>query len=409
MAYGGEMAKTYLPSKTINESNENSESVGKVQDFMSLPPTAMPATYRHMSDLFATRTIKKGQMVYPLPRAERPLTVTYQAEGKTVTTDEFMSRNNVTGLLLIKDRNIVLEKYGSGNTEKTKWPSWSIAKSVTSTLIGAALKDGCIASIDDPVTKYLPQLKGTAYDGTTIKNLLQMSSGIKFNENYEDSNSDFSRLMECYYDRTGTSCVLNLAKISSRRVPPGTNFHYATLDTTVAGLVVMAATHKTLADYLSEKIWSPFGMEEDAVWVLDSNGGQEFGGALIGATLRDYGRFGEFILNGGTAGGKKVLPENWVDEATHPRPDTPQVNYGKLAPRGAPLGYGYSWWLYPPQQPSPNGQEAFEAVGIFGQRLFINPKAKFIGVFLCAWPKSWDNEKALEIEHFIDAAIRASQ
>jgi CubicO group peptidase (beta-lactamase class C family) len=395
--------------KTTNESRGNSESVGKVQDFLFLPPTTMPATYRHMADFFATRIIKRGHAVYPLPRAEKPLAVTYQAKGKTATTDEFMSRNDVTGLLLIKDGKIVLERYGSGNTEKTKWPSWSIAKSVTSTLVGAALKDGYIASIDDPVIKYLPQLKGSAYEGTTIKNLLQMSSGIKFNENYEDRNSDFSRLMECYYDRAGASCVLSLAKAVSRRVPPGTKFQYATLNTTVVGLVVMAATHKTLAGYLSEKIWSPFGMEEDAMWVLDSNGGQEFGGALIGATLRDYGRFGEFILNGGTAGGKQVVPENWVDEATHPRPDTPQVNYGKLAPSGDPVGYGYSWWLYAPQQPSPNEEEAFIAEGIFGQHLYINPKEKFVGVFWGAWPKPWDDEKALETEHFLDAAIRASR
>jgi len=214
--------------------------------------------------------------------------------------------------------------------------------------------------------------------------------------------------MECYYDRAGASSVLGLAKAVSRQAPPGTKFHYATLDSTIVGLVVAAATHKTLADYLSEKIWSPFGMEEDATWVLDSNNGQEFGGALIAATLRDYGRFGEFILNGGIAGGKQVVPANWVDDATHPRPDTPQVNYGKLAPNSTG-GYGYFWWLYSPQQPSPNGEEAFIAEGIFGQHLYINRREKFVGVFWGAWPKSWDDEKALETEHFLDAAVRASR
>jgi len=402
------MARADLLSETTIESRRNSESVGKVQDFMFLSPAAMPATFRRMADLFATRVIKRGHAVYPLPRAKKPLTVAYQAKGTTVTTDDFMSRNNVTGLLLIKDGKIVLEKYGSGNTEKTKWPSWSIAKSVTSTLAGAALKDGSIASIDDPVTKYLPQLKGSAYEKTTIKNLLQMSSGIKFNEDYADRNSDFNRLMECYYNRAGPSCVLGLAKAVSRQAPPGTKFHYSSLDATVIGLVVAAATHKTLADYLSEKIWSPFGMEEDATWVLDSSGGQEFGGALIAATLRDYGRFGEFILNGGIAGGKQVVPENWVDDATHPRLDSPQADYGNLAPNSTG-GYGYFWWLYPPQQPSPNGEEAFIAEGIFGQHLYINRREEFVGVFWGAWPKSWDDEKALETEHFLDAAVRASR
>jgi len=195
--YGRDMAGAGFVLETAKESRSNTENVGKVQDFLFLPPTTMPATYRRMADLFATRIVKKGQAVYPLPRAEKPLPVTFQAKGKTITTDELMSRNNVTGLLLIKDGKIILERYGSGNTEKTKWPSWSIAKSVTSTLVGAALKDNYIESIDDPVTKYLPQLKGSAYEGTTIKNLLQMSSGIKFNEDYEDRNSDFGRLINC--------------------------------------------------------------------------------------------------------------------------------------------------------------------------------------------------------------------
>jgi CubicO group peptidase (beta-lactamase class C family) len=401
IAYAGETLQT------TNASRGNSESIGSVQDFLFLPQPAIPATYRHMADLFATRVIKRGHAVYPLPRAEKPLAVTYQVKDERITVDEFMRRNDVTGVLLIKNGKIALEKYGSGNTEETKWPSWSIAKSVTSVLVGAALKDGSIASLDDPVTKYLPQLKGSAYEGTTIKDLLQMSSGIRFNESYEDRNSDFSHLMEYYYDRTGVSGVLSLAKTVSRRWPPGTKFHYTTLDANIVGLVVAAATHKTLADYLSKKIWSPFGMEENATWVLDSEGGQEFGGALIAATLRDYGRFGEFMLKGGEAGGRRVLPKNWVDEATHPRPDAPQVNYGKLS--DSKCGYGYFWWLYPPEEPSPNGEEAFIAVGIFGQEIYINRKEKFVGVVLSAWPKPWDDDKAVETQQFLGAAVRASK
>lgn len=398
--------------ETLQATNANrgdSESIGNVQDFLFLSQPALTATYRHMADLFATRVIKRGHAVYPLPKAEKPIAVTYQVNNETITTDEFMRRNEVTGLLLIKEEKNILEEYRFGNMEKTKWPSWSTAKSVTSTLVGAALKDGSIASLDDPVTKYLPQLKGSAYEGTTIKNLLQMSSGIRWDESYENRNSDFGHLMECYYDRTGTPGILHLAETVSRQEPPGTKYHYSTLDATVVGLVVMAATHKTLSDYLSEKIWSPFGMEGDGMWVLDSKGGKEFGGALIGATLRDYGRFGEFILNGGVAGGKQVLPKGWVDEATHPRPDTPQVNYGKLAPGGQKIGYGYFWFLYPPLKPSPGGEAAFIAEGIFGQHIYVNRKEKFVGVLWGAWPKPWDDEKALETELFLDAAVRASK
>jgi CubicO group peptidase (beta-lactamase class C family) len=384
----------------------DTEKIGKVQDFLFLPQESMPATYRRMAQLFATRTIKRGPKAYVLPKSDRSLAVTYQADGRSLGIGDFMSRNDVTGLLIIKDGKIVIEKYASGNTGTTKWPSWSVAKSVTSTLVGAAIRDGFISSVEDAITKFLPQLKGSAYDGTTIRNLLQMSSGVKFSEDYEDRNSDFSRLMQCYYNQKA-GCVLDLVKTIPRDVAPGTKFHYATLDTTVVGDVVMAATHQTLAGYLSDKIWSPFGMENDAIWVLESKNGQEFGGVLIGATLRDYGRFGQFILNGGKAGGKQVLPDHWIEEATHPRLDSPQVNYGQLEPDW-PDGYGYSWWLYPPgQKSSPNQEEAFEAEGIFGQYIYINPKEKVVGVFWCTWPESWVVEKGLEVDNFLDAVIKS--
>ncbi len=364
---------------------QTKEPVGNVQDWMFLDNNIKPATYRHMSDLFATRTIKRGSTVYPLPPAsDRRLDVKYQADGKSFGIDEFITRNFTTGLLVVKDDHIVLEKYAWGNTDKSRWPSWSMAKSVMSTLLGAAIKDGSIKSVEDPITKYVPALKGTAFDGATLRNLLEMSSGVKWNEDYEDRESDFNHLMKCYYDQS-SGCVLNYMSKLPREQSPGAKFVYNTGVSCILGIAVMNATHKHLATYLSEKIWAPFGMENDAIWVLDSKDGQEYGGALIGATLRDYARFGTFIMKGGVAGGKSVLPDGWIDAATHPQ--DAQVAYGNLRP-GNFMGYGYQWWSWPTgAKAEPDSDGVFQAIGIFGQTIYVNPKSKLIVVILSNWPK----------------------
>jgi len=377
-----------------------------VRNLLFLGQEQMPDTYRRLDHLFAIRTIKRGHIVFPLPMSASHITIGYKLNGNTIEVEDFMKRNAVVGMLLIKDGKIIIERYAQGNSKTTRWPSWSVAKSITSTLVGAAVQDGYIGSIDDPVTKYLPQLKESAYEGSTVRELLQMSSGVKFNEKYSDRNSDFGRLMRCYYDKR-PGCVLALAKTLPKETSAGSKFVYSTLDATLVGDIVMAATHKNLSDYLSEKIWSPLGMERNAWWVLESRNGQEFGGALMAATLRDYGRFGQFMLGGGTIGKNQVLPSYWISEATHPYPGSVQVYYGNLDP-GDPQGYGYYWWLFPPgKKTSPNQEEAYEALGIFGQHIYVNSQEKIVAVFWCVWPNAWVEDKDNEINDFIEAAVRA--
>jgi CubicO group peptidase (beta-lactamase class C family) len=229
----------------------------------------------------------------------------------------------------------------------------------------------------------VPSLKGTAFDGATLRNLLEMSSGAKWNENYEDRESDFNHLMSCYYDQK-PGCVLAYMSRLPREENPGTKFVYNTGVSCLLGLAVINATHKNLATYLSEKIWAPFGMENDAVWVLESKDGPEFGGALVGATLRDYVRFGLFMMKGGGAGGKSVLPAGWIEEATHPQDS--QVAYGDLRP-GNFMGYGYQWWCWPTgAKAEPNSDGVFQAIGIFGQTIYINSKSHLIVAILSNWP-----------------------
>jgi CubicO group peptidase (beta-lactamase class C family) len=381
------------------------QKIGGTDNFLMLPPDEQPAAYRNTDQRFATRTFKRGTVVYPLPVANPPLTaVHYRFRGKALGLSEFMTRNRVSGLLVLKDGQVRLERYALGNTDKSRWTSFSVGKSIVSTLVGAALKDGAIAGIEDPVTRYLPQLRGSAYDGVTVRNLLQMSSGVKWNEDYRDPGSDIGRMLECTVDEK-PGCIIDFMSKLPRAAPPGSVFNYNSGETHLLGLVVSAATHKTLSDYLSEKIWSRFGMESDGYWVLESKNGAEMAAGSLAMTLRDYGRFGEFIRTGGIAGGQHILPAGWIAEATQPRADSPQVGFGKLEPDD-PTGYGYQWWVLPHQAPHSG---AFEAEGIFGQYIYVNPAAHLVAVIWSAWPEAWVDANAVETDAFLGGVVRALQ
>src|SRR6201999_619295 len=233
-----------------------------------------------------------------------------------------------------------------GRTEKDRWTSFSVAKSVTSTLIGAAIKDGYIKSLDSQVATYLPELKGTAYDGVTVGDLITMRSGVKWNENYSDPKSDIGQFSLQPKRADGMDPIEAYMAKLPRAHKPGTVFHYDTGETDLAGILVARATKKHLADYLSEKIWSKIGAEQDAVWMLDT-AGYEHGGCCISMTLRDYARFGLFFMHGGVANGEQVLPAGWVKAASKQQVKSDEGD----------LGYGYFWWIHP--------DGTYEAEGIF--------------------------------------------
>jgi hypothetical protein len=241
--------------------------------------------------------------------------------------------------------------------------SMSIAKSITSTLIGAALKQGYISSLSDPVTRYVPSLTGSAYDGATVRDVLMMASGVRWNETYTDPSSDRRRLLEAQISQVPGSAMA-LMKSLPRAAEPGLRYNYNTGETQVAAEILHAAVRRPLATYLSQRIWSTFGMEADATWWLDSPDGIEIGGSGFSASLRDYGRFGLFVLGGGIAAGDSILPAGWLREATTP----------KVLRDGSPLEYGYLWW--------PGTDGAFMAIGIHGQYVYLNPAANIV---IVAW------------------------
>lgn len=332
-------------------------------------------TFRHIDQLFPVRVVKHGPKVLALTRAVKPLTqLEFSSGGKSYDLIDYMALNRVTALLVLKDGKIAYEDYEMGNTEKTHWMSMSIAKSITSSLVGAAIRDGYIRSIDDSVTQYVAGLKGSAYEGVSIRNLLQMASGVRWDETYTDPMSDRRRMLEAQIAQRPGGILELMAKLP-RAGAPGTVWNYSTGETFVAGTVVSAAVGRSLSQYLSEKIWTQAGMESDATWWLESPEGQEIGGSGLSATLRDYGRFGLFLMNGGVAGGDKILPDGWVRDA----------GSSKII-AGEKIDYGYMMWPFAASSGSLH-EGAFKAYGIYGQNVYVNPREHVVIVVWSAQPK----------------------
>ncbi|MBC7621541.1 MAG: serine hydrolase [Candidatus Saccharibacteria bacterium] len=293
----------------------------------------------------------------------------------TSDVDAFMAGQRSAALLVMQDGKLRLERYGLGFDGSGRWTSMSVAKSGTSMLVGAAVKDGFIKSLDDKVSLYIPDLKGSAYDDVSVRQLLTMTSGVKWSEDYADPNSDVAKFSNQKPDEGVESIVSYMRKLP-REAPAGTRWLYSTGETNLVGALVQQATKKPMATYLSEKIWVPAGMEQQATWLL-SKTGQEVGGCCIQAAARDYARMGQFILDGAKVNGQSIVPDGWLVDATT-----------KHASTGRPdlTGYGYLWWIYP------NGN--FTARGIFGQAIFIDPKRKLVIVSNASWANGAQDPKA---------------
>jgi len=360
---------TYIPASCDTRNNFQVDSkIGTIKEVYdgTLLPDLQISTYRNIDRIFPTHIVKHGNNIYPLPKSDRSISnLKFTSAGKDYDLYDYISLNHVTGLLIIKDGKIITEIYQYGNTEETRWMSMSMVKSITATLIGAAIKDGYIKSIDEPIINYLPELKNSAYDGVTIRNLLQMASGVKWNETYTDSNSDRRHLLNAQISQVAGS-TLKLMAALPKAAPAGSAWNYSTGETQVAGALLRAAVKKPLAEYLSEKIWSKYGMQSDATWWLESPNGLEIGGSGLSATLRDYGRFGLFLLNGGKIGNNSILPKGWLQDAT-----TSKVIGSKT------VDYGYMLWPIPHSFGSIH-DTAFEARGIFGQHIYVNPKQNIV-------------------------------
>ena len=340
----------------------------------TMPPDLEVATFAHSETLYpSNRVLRKGP-VRSLPSDSNQLqNVRFESGGNKYDLFDYLADNRIAGLLVLKNGKLALEDYELGTTPATRWASFSMAKSVSSTLVGAALQQHLISSLDVPISRYLPALKGGGYDGVSIRNLLQMSSGIRWNESYTDPESDVSKLgLLLLSHKPGV--IVNYMRALPKAAAPGSIWNYSTGETYLLGPVIEGVTHKPLAAYLSEVLWSRLGMEQDATWWLESAGGVGLAGSGISATLRDYGRFGLFVQQDGIIDGQRLVPGGWFRETGSAH------NIG-----GKSVDYGYLWWPMPTGDPIHQG--AFEARGIFGQHIYINPKEKLVIVVLSARPK----------------------
>ena len=332
--------------------------------------------------LVESRVIARGPTVRPLPPGT-PL---------SLDLDSYFADQRVAGLVVLVDGQVVLERYGLDFGPEGRWTSFSVAKSLTSTLLGAAIQDGSIRSLEDKVSMYVPDLAGSVYDDVTIRQLLTMTSGVGWNEDYDDPASDVARF-NAHVPDDGVDATVSYMRQLDRVAPPGQQWAYKTGETNLIGVLVSSATGRPLADYLSEKIWSPFGMEQQATWLLGSTG-HEISGCCIQASTRDMARFGLFVLQGGRIGDEQVVPENWFAQAT-----SKQADIGE-----AGRGYGFQWWTY--------DDGTFAAQGIFGQGIFIDPARQLVIASNGNWPVASGQgygDRRLAFYRRVQAAVDSAQ
>jgi CubicO group peptidase (beta-lactamase class C family) len=343
-------------------------------------PGVEVATFSHAERLQPVRVVQRGESSQPLPKRTKPFPpIHFDVEGHHFDLYDYLATNRVAGMLVLKDGEIAFEDYELGIGPDTRWISFSMAKSITSTLVGTALVDGSISSLDDTVVRYVPALKGSAYDSVTVRQILTMSSGVRWDETYTDPKSDRRKVLELQIaGKPGE--VMHYMGSLPRAAPPGTVWNYSTGETFVLGAIVAGAAHRSLTDYLSEKIWSQAGMEQDATWWVDGSNGLAWAGSGLEATLRDFGRFALIAANQGRLNGRSIVPEGWFADAGSPH---------KIG--GKTVDYGYMWWT--PSQNIPIHVGAFAGVGIFGQYMYINPREHLAIVVLSARPKPVDESR----------------
>ncbi|THD64929.1 MAG: class C beta-lactamase-related serine hydrolase [Bradyrhizobium sp.] len=327
-------------------------------------------SFSHLDTLLPHYTLRKAASPLPLPAAASELKIDYRFKDQNYTLDDFLDRQRITGLLVIKDGEILCERYQYDRKPVDRFVSHSMAKSIVSIAVGMALAEGKIASLDDLVSKYEPKLAGSAYGDTSIRNVLRMSSGVPFNEVY-DGKDDLTRFGNL---RGSQGSIAALRAFGPREVEPGTRFHYASSETVILAVLLRAVTGTTLSEYLTERLWQPMGAEADATWIR-SRDGTEVAAGSFNAILRDYGRLGVLLANDGAVGPRQVVPKEYLLDATdwHRQPEA-------FTPRRATpyFGYGYQFWLFPGEK------RRFALLGVYGQSIFVDPELKLVMVVTAA-------------------------
>ncbi len=335
--------------------------------------------YFHHMDLLGLRTdwIQKAKEVYPLREPAREWVTDYTFRNSRYSLGDYFKRNYVTGFLVLHKDQILVEKYFHDADRQSRFVSQSLSKSIISILVGAAVEDGAIKSVDDPVTKYLPFLSESGYRNVSVKNVLQMSTGVEYSENYRDPKSG-AALIGAALLTGNPSFEKYVQSIQPTKIPPGTKFEYQSVNTQVLGLLLEKVTGKRLNAYAQEKLWSKIGAESDAFFYESKSQPNTCAFACFNATVRDYARVGLMMLQGGTLGKQRVVSNKWVQDST--RPDAPYLEPKQGGPEGG-YGYAYQWWV------PPGRDRVFMGLGIYGQCIYVNPARQVVIVQTSAWPE----------------------
>ncbi len=334
-------------------------------------PKYRVGAFSHFDEIYPTRRIKRAVTPWMFGRSSTEVRYSYRGGRSSVA--DYLSRNPVTGLLIAKDDQILFEHYQYGRTDRDRFISQSMSKSIMGLLIGIAISEGAIKSVDDTPEIYVPGFKGTEYGRTPIRDLLHMSSGVEFGEQQHDGR-DLDRLWNDMVLAFGTSkgTIGSIAQFNRRIAPPGTRYFYASIEPDVLGMVLHSAVNRSASDYLQEKLWEPIGAEADATWLVDAEG-FEVAHFAFNAVLRDYARLGRLLAHDGAWDGRRIIPAQWMIDATTVRASDAYLLPGRaMAPQ--PFGYGYLLWLLP------GARRQFALLGDFGQRICVDPASKLVMV-----------------------------
>ncbi len=348
--------------------------------------------YFHHMDQLGLRTdwVQKPAQPYPLHEAVKPFALQYTFAGAKYSLDDYFVRNYVTGFLVLHDDQIVFEKYFHGADQNSRFVSQSVGKSIASILVGVAVSEGKIQSVDDPVDEYLPYLKASGYHGVSIRNILNMSTGVSYSEDYRDPNSGAALIGAALLKGKPTFQEF-VSSMEPTQVKPGTRFEYQSVNTQALGLLLEKVTGMRLNRYAEEKLWQKIGAQSDAFFYESKAQPDTCAFACFNATVRDYARVGLMMMRGGVLGAQRVVPESWVHDST-----TPTAEYLKPGHLGeGPQGYGYQWWI------PPGDDGAFEALGIFGQSIYVDPKLHVVIVQTSAWPEPLGGGPELNMENAV--------
>jgi CubicO group peptidase (beta-lactamase class C family) len=377
-----------LPALAAAPASSASETVGQQREgVLFWSQTKRDADFSRMDRVFPSDRIARGDSIHALP-AGQPLQPRW--DDPTFTVSHYMQRYHIAGVMVLQNGRIRLQRYAPNFGPDQRWTSFSVAKSVTSVLLGIALKRGYIHALDDKLVTYIPELAGSAYANVTVHELLTMTSGVRWNEDYTDPKSDVAQMYRgaCV---AGEAQILPYLKKLPRAWPAGTHFNYNTAETDLLGVLVQRATRRSLAAWLSQTVWKPYGMASDAYWIKDGcDPTENTGGSGLSATLADYARLGQFMLDGGRIDGQPVIAKAWLAGALRKQAHVDDPS----------RGYGFLWWT--------DADGSYAAIGIFGQLVYVDPRLHLVIAQVAAWPEADSDAEVAARRAFVAAVKRAA-